>query len=117
MRYLQWRLGTTLERIAQLPTSQPRGVFLIAKSYQSCIAYRADSVSDNSTNSRTLTTSGAANGHAVHLDGWDADADGNCLAVLAAGADSLVELQVVTHHGDTGEHVRPVTDQGAALQR
>ena len=39
----------------------------------------------------------SAHGHLVQLDGRHSDADRHALAVLAAGADALVELQIVNY--------------------
>src|SRR5262245_63473094 len=42
-------------------------------------------------------------------------AHGHALPFLAAGADAIVELQVVAHHADAREHVGAVADQRGAL--
>ena len=41
----------------------------------------------------------------------------HALAVVAAGAHAGVELEVVADHADLLQHVRPVADQGRALDR
>src|SRR3970040_151760 len=55
---------------------------------------------------------GAAHGEPVHLDGGDADAHRNRLAVLAAGADALIERQIISHHGNVFQYRRTIADQG-----
>src|SRR5260370_37117014 len=45
-----------------------------------------------------------------------ADADGHALAILAAGSNTVVELQVVADHRDAGQHVGTIADQGRALE-
>src|SRR5690606_14633821 len=60
---------------------------------------------------------GAAHGQALDQQGRLADADRHALAVLAAGADAGVERHVVADHGDLGQHVGAVADQGRALDR
>src|SRR5262249_57611226 len=54
---------------------------------------------------------------AVDADRRQADAHRHGLAVLAAGAHTLVELQVVADAGDPRERLRAVADQGGALDR
>src|SRR5207248_4831528 len=63
------------------------------------------------------STAGSAHGHAVHLDGGDAHAHRHALSFFAAGADALIELQVVAHHGDFGQRVGPVADKRGVAQR
>src|SRR5262249_36569208 len=41
----------------------------------------------------------------------------HALPVFPAGADTLIELQIVANHRDAGEHVWPVADQGSATHR
>src|SRR5262249_7186328 len=65
----------------------------------------------------TASGRGAADGEAVDQHARLADADRHALAVLAAGADALVELHVVADHRDAGERIRPVADQHRALDR
>src|SRR5262249_15534632 len=60
---------------------------------------------------------GAADCEAVHPQGRLADADRHTLAVLAAGADPVVEAEVVADHRDLGQRVRAIADQGRALDR
>src|SRR5690606_39016018 len=43
------------------------------------------------------------------------DADGYALAFLAAGADAVVELEIVAHHGHARQHVRSIADERGAL--
>src|SRR5690606_35951237 len=43
--------------------------------------------------------------------------DGHTLPILAAGADSLVELQIVTQQADSPQHFRTITDQCRAFDR
>src|SRR5439155_18827464 len=57
----------------------------------------------------------AAHGEPVHLDCRNADADGNGLAILATSADTFIQPQVVADHGDAGQHVRTIADQGCAF--
>src|ERR1700728_2402973 len=60
---------------------------------------------------------GAAHGERIDAQRRLAHAHRHALAVLAAGADAIVELQVVADHGHARQHVRTVADQGRALQR
>src|SRR5712692_3171448 len=60
---------------------------------------------------------GAAYGEAIDLDGRDANAYGHRLSIFAAGTDAFVELKVITHHGNAGQHVWSVANQGCALNR
>src|ERR1700730_14982704 len=60
---------------------------------------------------------GAADGECVDAQRRLTDPHGNALAVLAAGADAIVELQVVADHRDAREHVRAVADERGALER
>src|SRR6185295_15985792 len=53
----------------------------------------------------------------VHAQGRLADADRHALAVLAAGADAGVELQIVADHADAMQIARAVADQHRALDR
>src|SRR5208282_2772284 len=60
---------------------------------------------------------GPAHRDAVDAQGGLADADGDALAVLAAGADAAVELKVVADHGDAVQVGRAVADEHGALDR
>src|SRR5215472_1631537 len=60
---------------------------------------------------------GPAHRHAVQFERGDTDADRHRLAVFPAGSYTLIELQIVADHGDLGQRVRAVTDQGAVLER
>src|SRR5262245_41696764 len=62
-------------------------------------------------------SAGPADGDAVHPQGGLADAHRHALAVLAAGADAWVELEIVTYHPDPVEVGRAVADQHGSLQR
>src|SRR5437016_306234 len=57
----------------------------------------------------------SAHGQALDLEGRLADAAGNPLAVLAAGADARIELKVVADHRRLLHDLRPAADQGRAL--
>src|SRR5262245_20677553 len=59
----------------------------------------------------------SSDGDAVDADRRQADAHRHGLAVLAAGAHALVELQVVADAGDPRERLRAVADQRGALDR
>src|SRR5712671_4491522 len=59
----------------------------------------------------------AADRDALHAQRRLANADRHTLAVLAAGADAGVELEVVADHDDALEIGRPVADQHGALER
>src|SRR5215468_1456700 len=59
----------------------------------------------------------AADRDAVHAQRGLADADRHALAVLAAGADAGVELEVVADHADAIEVGRAIADQHGALER
>src|SRR4029453_17183851 len=58
-----------------------------------------------------------ADRHAVDADGRQSHADRDGLAVFAAGAHALVELEVVADAAHAGERFRSVADQGRALDR
>src|SRR5262249_50603473 len=60
---------------------------------------------------------GAAYGHAVQFQSGNADAHGDGLAVLAARAHAFIEFQIIANHGNFGERVGTVADQGAVLER
>src|SRR5712671_6877928 len=61
------------------------------------------------------SAAGSAHRDAVHPQRGLADADRDALAVLAAGADSGIERQVIAHHGDAVKIGRAVADQHGAL--
>jgi len=47
--------------------------------------------------------------------GWPTPT-GHALPILAAGSNTVVELQVVADHRDARQHVRTIADQGRALE-
>src|SRR5437879_3063800 len=53
--------------------------------------------------------------HAIELDCGHAYADRHALTGFAAGANSLVQSEVVSNHRDVLQCFRAVTDQGCAL--
>jgi hypothetical protein len=57
----------------------------------------------------------AADRERVNAQSGLADTHGNALPLLAAGADALIELQVITDHGDTREYVRAVANERRPL--
>jgi len=57
----------------------------------------------------------AAHGQVIDQQGRLADAHGHALAFLAAGADAAVELHIVADHGNPGQRIRAVADEGGAL--
>src|SRR3984885_8112400 len=64
-----------------------------------------------------VASAGAAHGECVDTQRRLADPHGNALTILAAGADAVVELQVVADHRDARQHVRAVADERGALER
>src|ERR1700734_296286 len=64
-----------------------------------------------------ITLPRPTNGDAVDAQGGLADADGNPLAVLAAGADAVVELEIVADHRHPVQVGRAIADQHGALDR
>src|SRR5262245_2293793 len=69
---------------------------------------------------RTLSffgSAGPADRDAVHTQGGLADAYRHALAVLAAGADARIELEIVADHRNPVEVGRSVADQHGSLQR
>src|SRR6516165_8203637 len=61
-------------------------------------------------------SAGAAHREAIDPERRLTDADRNALAVLAAGADAIVELQVVADHRDARQNVGTVPDERRALE-
>jgi len=57
----------------------------------------------------------AAYGETINFDGRNSNSDRDRLTVLAAGAYTFIEFQVITYHGDPSQHVRAVADQCCAL--
>src|SRR5579871_2049638 len=57
-----------------------------------------------------------ADGHAIELDGWNANAYRNGLSVFTARAHALIQLQVVANHGYLGECIGTVANQAAILE-
>src|SRR4029077_7450001 len=66
---------------------------------------------------RKIASAGAADSNAVDAQGRLADADRDALAVLAASADAVVELEIVADHRHPVQVGRPVADQHGALDR
>src|SRR5687767_5689814 len=66
---------------------------------------------------REVLRRGAADREPVHAQGRLADPDRHALAILAAGADTVVELQIVADHRHLAHRVGTVADQGRALDR
>src|SRR5271155_2088122 len=62
-------------------------------------------------------SAGSTDRNAVDAQGRLADADRHALAVLAAGADAVVERKIVADHGDAVQVGRSVADQHGALDR
>src|SRR5579883_1089500 len=58
---------------------------------------------------------GAADGEAVHAQRGLTDADRHLLPVLAAGADAVIEPQIIADHADLGEGVGTIADERRAL--
>src|SRR5262249_20920062 len=54
---------------------------------------------------------------AIHAQGRLADADGHALAILAAGADAGIELEIVADHANAVEVGWAVADQHGPLER
>jgi hypothetical protein len=46
----------------------------------------------------------------INLDSRNSDADWHSLAILAAGADALVKLQIVADHRNARQHIGSVSD-------
>ena len=59
----------------------------------------------------------AAHGEGINLERRLPDADGHALALFAAHAHALVELEVVSDHADAREHIGTVADQRRAFDR
>src|SRR5580693_7620644 len=75
----------------------------------------------NAICARRAAPCGRASGRAADRQRIDAqrrltDADGDALTVLAAGADAIVQLQVVADHGNARQYVRAVADESRALE-
>src|SRR4051812_3257694 len=65
---------------------------------------------------RTARSACAADSEVVHAQRGLAHAYGNALAFLAARADTIVQLQIVTHHAHASEDVWAVANERGALQ-
>src|SRR5262249_36508065 len=64
-----------------------------------------------------LSTASAAHRDAIHAQRWLANADRHALTILATGADSRIEREVVADHCDAMKVGRSVADQHHAFQR
>src|SRR5271167_2578887 len=64
---------------------------------------------------RPASRVGAADRQSVHAQGRLADADRDALSILAAGADPVVEAEVVADHRDLGKRLGAVADQCSAF--
>ena len=45
------------------------------------------------------------------------DTHRHALAILAAGADAIIELKVIAHHADARQYIRAIADQRRAADR
>src|ERR1700687_937490 len=59
----------------------------------------------------------AADRYPVDSNRWQPDAHWHRLAILAAGPDTRVEREVISHHRDARQHVGAVADKRRALHR
>src|SRR5262245_3074494 len=59
----------------------------------------------------------SAYGDAVEPDGRQPDPDRDALALLAAGPDAGIKLEIVADHADAGERIGAIADQGCSLDR
>src|SRR5919106_5553900 len=60
---------------------------------------------------------GSSNGKPFNQERWLTDPDRDPLPLLAAGADALIEGQIVPHRPHPGQAVRSVADQGRSFDR
>src|ERR1700754_1868319 len=61
--------------------------------------------------------SGSSDGDSIHTERRLSDANRHTLALFAAGADAVIELEIVADHGNAMQVRGAVTDQHGALQR
>src|ERR1700760_2243281 len=64
-----------------------------------------------------LFSTSSADGEPVDSQRRLPHAHRNTLSVLAAGANTIIELQIVPDHAHSGEHIGPVADERRALDR
>jgi len=76
-----------------------------------------DMLTDHWLRSPPWPALGPAHCQPLDLDGWEAHAYGDRLTVLPARPNSLVQLQVIAHHGYSSENIRAVADQRGAPDR
>src|SRR6202789_2196335 len=78
---------------------------------------RLSCVCGSNPSRRGRSVAGATDSHAIKLDGWHADADGNALARFATGANPFVEREIIANHRDVLQRFGPIANQGCALHR
>ena len=60
---------------------------------------------------------GAADSQPVHPQRWLTNPNRHTLSVFAAGADAVIEREIVADHRDLGHRVGAIADQCSALDR
>src|SRR5664280_819791 len=66
---------------------------------------------------RTALPASPTDSEPVYLQRGNAHTNWHRLSILAAGPDTLVELQIAADHRDSGQHIWPVSDERRVLQR
>src|SRR4051812_838608 len=66
---------------------------------------------------RAVASASAADSEVVDAQRGLTHAYRNALAFFAACSDTIVELQIVTHHAHASEHVGAVADERGTFQR
>src|SRR5437868_3496005 len=98
--------------ISRILSSKARCAAIRRATSASSATARSPAFKSAAFRSITFTLCRTADGHLVDFDGRDADAHGDALAFLAAGADAFVEPQVVADHADVFQRLGTVADQG-----
>src|ERR1041385_8630704 len=115
-----WPRRTTVENSVPSRTTASAAVapvFIARETTSTASSRRLASTSFSVSRCVAMLPGGAADGHAVQLECRNADAHGHRLAVFAAGAYALIELEIAADHRDFGQRVRTAADQSAVLER
>jgi hypothetical protein len=53
----------------------------------------------------------AANRETINSNGGKANSDRDGLSFLATGADTIIEFEIIAHHGDARKHIGAIADE------